>query len=71
MARVMTLDGLGQARVSEIRARLDQAGLGWWRQPVGLQGMFDSISPLWLLSGLIAGAWLAGSSKGRALIGRR
>lgn len=67
MARIMTLDGLDQARVSEIRARLGQPELSWWRQPVTLQGPIGISNLLWLaaVGGLIGGAWLAARRRKR------
>lgn len=76
MARVMTLDGLNETNLREIRARLDGVGqseLSWWSRPMGLGGILDPIKlyPLWLIAGLLGGAWLAGSARGRRLLSRR
>lgn len=67
MAKVMSLDGLGQTRVAEIRARLGQPELSWWRAPVTLQGLAPSSWPLWLwaLAGGVTGVWLAARKPGQ------
>jgi len=72
MARIMTLDGLDQARIAEIRAQLSQPELSWWNRPIGLGGVLDPITanPIWALGGVLLGAWLAGSAKGRSLVRR-
>lgn len=73
MARVMTLDGLDQAHVSAIRARLDAGDRSWLTRPVELSGFLEPAKahPLWILGGFVAGVLIASSGVIAAKKGRR
>lgn len=67
----MSLDGLDQARVAQIRMQLDHAGQPWLTRPLTLQGLAPSSWPLWLwaLAGSVTGVWLAARRPGQTFGG--
>lgn len=73
MPYVMSLEGPQLRNLDELRGQLYAAApRRFWRASAALNGMFDPfmLNKLWVGAGLVLGAWLAGSAKGRSLVAK-
>jgi hypothetical protein len=73
MPLLMSLEGPQLSAIDEIRASLYAVpSKNMWKANAQLSGLFDPFTAKpWLVAGgLVLGMWLAGSTKGRALVSK-
>lgn len=71
MPYVMALEGPQLRAVDEIRSKLySSMPRPFWRASANLNGVADPFTQnkLWVVAGVIFGAWLAGSAMGQGLV---
>lgn len=73
MPYLMALEGPRVDRMAQLRGELySTVPRPFWRASSMLNGVLDPfmLNKLWVGAGIVIGAWLAGSAKGRSLVSR-